>query len=73
MPEFNLLQNRVSGFDCHGYNKHGKFVSTKKFHYYKNGRSLCGKYFTNSTSLLPKGSVMTHEICRECLRKLKSS
>lgn len=73
MSEFGLLESRAEGFDYHGINKQGRLVALRKFHYFKNGKSLCGKYTTNAKDgFLPFSAFMYEdEICSECLKKYK--
>lgn len=47
----------------------GKPFNSRKFHYFRNGRSLCGKWFFLSKDL-ERGKEEHPENCRTCANKL---
>jgi len=68
----NVLQDHNSGISVNGIDiKTGKFKRLRKWHYFKNKKSLCGKYIqVEKDNLLPIGMVFKEEICTKCLLKL---
>jgi len=67
-----ILVERKEGWGCHGIDvKTGRFKTLRKWHYFKNGVSLCGKYKEPPHSVLLGGGLFSNEICKECLKKLK--
>ena len=72
MKEFNLLEDRKEGWDFIG-KKQGRYITTKKFHYFRNGVSLCGQYEAGDRNeFLPPGAVFRREACSSCWKKLKT-
>ena len=70
--KINLFEDRKNGFECHAINtKTGRYVTTKKWHYFKNGISLCSKYQLGKYKQLMPRMMYNNEICKECLMKLK--
>ena len=45
--------------------------SSPKFHYFKNGTSLCGKYENNIGNYLPTNALSKNDCCKKCLEQLK--
>lgn len=69
MREINLLEDKKEGW-CFRGQKNGIWLSLKKFHYFKDGVSLCGKYKNNGNTFLD-GGLYREECCKICLKKLK--
>ncbi|RLD19300.1 MAG: hypothetical protein DRI33_03220 [Caldiserica bacterium] len=69
----NILQKYDEGISNNGIDiKTGKFKKLKKWHYFKNERSLCGKYIqAEGDILLPIDTAFKEEICSKCLLKLQ--
>jgi len=67
-----LLEDRKEGWCFRVKNrKTGIWRSSPKFHYFKNGVSLCGKYENNKDSFLPSSALFDYECCKECLKHLR--
>ena len=68
----NILEDRSEGwaFVCKN-RKTGLWRQTKKFHYFKNGVSLCGKYENDKNNYLPNSGLYKNECCKRCLEILK--
>jgi len=67
-----LLEDRKEGWDFRVKNrKTGIWRSSPKFHYFKNGVSLCGKYENDKNNFLPSSALSDYECCKECLGRLK--
>ncbi|WP_456325932.1 hypothetical protein [Desulfonauticus submarinus] len=66
-----VFQNYSDGVSVNGIDvKTGKFKRLKKWHYFTNKKSLCGKYTqVKNDNLLPMGMISTKEICSQCLKK----
>ena len=70
VTEFNLIENRKEGW-CFIGKINGLYKKLKKFHYFINGRSLCGKYENDKNNFLPASMLYDYECCKICLMKLK--
>jgi len=70
VTEFNLIENRKEGWNFIG-KINGLYKKLKKFHYFINGRSLCGKYENDKNNFLPASMLYDYECCKICLMKLK--
>jgi len=70
----NLLKDHRECYDREGYDWHGLkdgvFKTLRKWHYFRGGRSLCGKYVQCTNDLL-SGGLFDYEICKLCLKILK--
>ncbi len=69
-----LLEERKEGWDFVAKNrKTGNWRQLYRFHYFKDGISLCGKYEIdkNNTSLLSSSALSVEDCCKICLRNKK--
>ena len=68
-----LLKNYSKGVSTWGIDvKTQQLKRLKKWHYFKNGMSLCGKYKqTENDNLLPVGMLFSHELCAKCRKLLE--
>ena len=48
----------------------GSWSGTKKWHYFVDGKSLCGKYMTLGQIELEQGNDDSPDNCAECRRRL---
>ena len=70
--EHNILEDKKEGFSFYAIRiKDKKFVTLRKAHYFRDGKSLCGKYLLPDNIPLLKGGLYESEICEKCLKKLK--
>jgi len=67
-----LLEKRKEGWHFRIKNRQTrKWRSSSKFHYFKNGLSLCGKYENNIGNYLPTSALSKNDCCKKCLKQLK--
>jgi len=67
-----LLEQLKEGWDFRVRNrKTGIWRSCPKWHYFKNGVSMCGKYETDAEDFLPGSALSLEDCCKECLKRLK--
>jgi len=68
-----LLESYSKGVSAHGIDiKTQQFKRLKKWHFFANGVSLCGKYKqVKNDNLLPAGMIHSHEMCAKCRKILK--
>jgi len=67
-----LLEERSQGWDFRIKNrKTGIWKSGVKFHYFKGGISLCGKYENDRGNYLPTSALTKEDCCKQCLKQLK--
>jgi len=71
MHKENLLDTLEAGYEFHGYDRNNKFCTLKKFHYFENGKSLCGKYRALNNACFLSGGLYSDEICQKCRKILK--
>jgi len=69
--ELEPLEDYKEGWGFHGIDKHGRFITLKKAHYFKNGVSLCGKYKQPPKYSLISGGLFKNEVCKECFKRLE--
>lgn len=49
----------------------GLLINSKKWHYFVNGRSLCGRWLCLSLGDLERGNNSSPDNCKACQKKLK--
>jgi len=65
----NLLEDKKEGWSFIG-KINNTYKKLKKFHYFKNGKSLCGKYINDKNNYLSTSMLFKKECCKICLKKL---
>jgi len=72
ISELNMLENKQEGWHFIGKDKNSNFYKKlKKFHYFVNGQSLCGKYINEKNDFLPTTALFKNECCKICFQKLQ--
>lgn len=46
-------------------------VNAPKWHYFREGRSLCGRWLTFSNSGFEQGNLESPDNCKACVKKLE--
>jgi len=70
--KMKLLEEIKEGWHFRVKNKKtGIWRSSPKFHYFRNGVSLCGKYENDVGNYLNGELLFSEECCKECLKRLK--
>lgn len=48
----------------------GAMLGVHKWHYFRDGRSLCGRWLRRDDSGLEQGNDHSPDNCRECVKRL---
>lgn len=67
-----LLKKYKEGWHFRVRNREtGIWRSSPKFHFFKDGISLCGKYENTEGDYLPTNALTFSDCCKKCLKILK--